>query len=80
MLLTFITSMRELSLIILLVTPGTRVLTTIIFAYEDQDMVQHANGVTLILMLIIVSANFLMRRFFDQRVLQELKNPEYYRN
>ncbi len=73
MLLTFITSMRELSLIILLVTPGTRVLTTIIFAYEDQDMVQHANGVTLILMLIIVSANFLMRRFFGSKSITGIK-------
>ncbi len=73
MLLTFITSMRELSLIILLVTPGTRVLTTIIFAYEDQDMVQHANGVTLILMLIIVSANFIMRRFFGSKSIMGIK-------
>ena len=64
MILTFITSMRELSLIILLVTPSTRLLTSIIFAYNDQDMVQHANGVTLILMIIIVSANFIVRRFF----------------
>ena len=64
MVLTFITSMRELSLIILLVTPSTRLLTSIIFAYNDQDMVQHANGVTLILMIIIVSANFIVRRFF----------------
>ncbi len=64
MILTFITSMRELSLIILLVTPSTRLLTSIIFAYNDQDMVQHANGVTLVLMIIIVSANFIVRRFF----------------
>ncbi len=64
MILTFITSMRELSLIILLVTPSTRLLTSIIFAYNDQDMVQHANGVTLILLIIIVSANFIVRRFF----------------
>jgi len=73
MILTFITSMRELSLIILLVTPSTRLLTSIIFAYTDQDMVQHANGVTLILMLIIVSANFTARRFFGTKGLFGIK-------
>lgn len=73
MILTFITAMRELSLLILLVTPSTRVLTTIIFAYEDQEQVQHANGVTLILLLIIVLANFLVRRFFGAKSLLGLK-------
>jgi len=73
MILTFITAMRELSLIILLVTPTTRVLTTIIFAYNDQDQVQHANGVTLILLVIIVSANFIVRRFFGSKSVLGLK-------
>jgi len=73
MILTFITAMRELSLLILLVTPSTRVLTTIIFAYEDQDQIQHANGVTLILLFIIVLANFLVRRFFGAKGLLGLK-------
>jgi len=73
MILTFITAMRELSLLILLVTPSTRVLTTIIFAYEDQDQVQHADGVTLILLLIIVLATFFVRRFFGAKSLLGLK-------
>lgn len=73
MILTFITAMRELSLLILLVTPKTRVLTTIIFAYEDQDQVQHSNGVTLILLLIIVTANFAVRKFFGSKSLLGLK-------
>ena len=64
MLLTFITAMRELSLIILLVTPSTMVMTTVIFAYQEQDATQHANGVTLILVLIIIFANILVRRLF----------------
>ena len=64
MLLTFITAMRELSLIILLVTPSTMVMTTVIFAYQEQDASQHANGVTLILVLIIIFANILVRRLF----------------
>ena len=73
MILTFITAMRELSLLILLVTPSTRVLTTVIFAYEDQDQTQHANGVTLILLLIIVLANVIVRRFFGAKSLLGLK-------
>jgi len=73
MILTFITAMRDLSLLILLVTPKTRVLTTIIFAYEDQDQVQHSNGVTLILLLIIVLANFAVRKFFGSKSLLGLK-------
>ena len=54
----------ELSLIILLVTPSTMVMTTVIFAYQEQDATQHANGVTLILILIIIFANILVRRLF----------------
>jgi iron(III) transport system permease protein len=73
MLLTFITAMRELSLLILLVTPSTRVLTTIIFAYEDQEQIQHANGVTLILLFIIVLATFVVQRFFGEKSLFGLK-------
>ncbi|MCP4402043.1 MAG: iron ABC transporter permease, partial [bacterium] len=74
MILTFITAMRELSLIILLVTPSTRVLTTIIFAYEEQDQTQHANGVTLILLAIIVAANVIVRQFFDTKNLLGMKD------
>jgi iron(III) transport system permease protein len=73
MILTFITAMRELSLLILLVTPSTRVLTTIIFAYEDQNQTQHANGVTLILLLIIVVANILVRRLFGNKSIMGFK-------
>ncbi len=74
MLLTFITAMRELSLVILLVTPATRVLTTIIFAYQDQDQIQHANGVTLILLFIIIIANILVSRFYGTKSLFGLRN------
>jgi iron(III) transport system permease protein len=74
MLLTFITAMRELSLVILLVTPATRVLTTIIFAYQDQDQIQHANGVTLILLFIIIIANIIVSRFYGTKSLFGLRN------
>ena len=61
MLLTFITSVRELSLVILLVTPKTELLTTMIFAYKTQEQTQHVNGVTLVLLFIIIVANVLIR-------------------
>ncbi|HFQ16058.1 MAG TPA: iron ABC transporter permease [Rhodobacteraceae bacterium] len=64
MLLTFITAMRELSLIILLLTPSTMVMTGLIFGYEAEDKTQHAGAVTLILVLIIIGINLLVRRFF----------------
>jgi iron(III) transport system permease protein len=61
MLLTFITATRELSLVILLVTPATELLTTVIFAYKTQEQTQHVNGVTLLLLLIIIVANVLIK-------------------
>ncbi len=61
MLLTFITSMRELSLVILLVTPKTGLLTTMIFAYKTQEQTQHVNGVTLMLLVVIILANVLIK-------------------
>jgi len=64
MLLTFITAMRELSLIILLLTPSTMVMTGLIFGYEAEDRVQHSGAVTLILVLMIITVNLLVRRFF----------------
>ncbi|MDC7244283.1 MAG: iron ABC transporter permease [Sphaerochaetaceae bacterium] len=61
MLLTFITSMRELSLVILLVTPKTGLLTTMIFAYKTQEQTQHVNAVTLLLLIVIIIANILIK-------------------
>jgi iron(III) transport system permease protein len=61
MLLTFITTMRELSLIILLLSPANMVLTGLIFNYNEQDMTQHSGAVTLLLVMIIVGVNVLVR-------------------
>ena len=61
MLLTFITATRELSLIILLLSPANMVLTGVIFNYNEQDMTQHSGAVTLFLVMIIVGANLLVR-------------------
>ena len=61
MLLTFITAMRELSLIILLISPSNMVLTGLLFNYNEQDMAQHASAVTLLLTLMIISGSILAR-------------------
>ena len=61
-LLTFITTMRELSLIILLVTPATRTLPTLTFRYSEQGYFQAADAITMILVVIVLLAEFLVRR------------------
>jgi len=62
-LLTFITTMRELSLIILLVTPQTQVLASQTMFYIENGDGQMANIVILILVSITVFGNFIIGRF-----------------
>jgi iron(III) transport system permease protein len=62
-LLTFITTMRELSLIILLVTPNTQVLASQTMFYIENGDGQMANAVILILLVITASGNFIIGRF-----------------
>ncbi|MBI5301713.1 MAG: iron ABC transporter permease [Chloroflexi bacterium] len=62
-LLTFITSMRELSLIVLLVTPATRTLTTLNFRYSEQGYHQPGDALAMMLVAIILLCEWLVRRF-----------------
>jgi iron(III) transport system permease protein len=62
-LLTFITTMRELSLIILLVTPQTQVLASQTMFYIENGDGQMANVVILILISITLIGNFIIGRF-----------------
>ncbi len=62
-LLTFITTMRELSLIILLVTPSTMVLATQTLAYKENGDDQLANAVIIILIVLVSVGNFLIGKF-----------------
>ncbi len=62
-LLTFITVMRELSLIILLVTPETQVLASQTMQYIENGDGQMANIVILILIAIVAVGNFIISRF-----------------
>jgi iron(III) transport system permease protein len=74
MLLTFITAMRELSLIILLISPSNMVLTGLLFNYNEQDMSQHAGAVTLLLTVIIITGSILARMVSGGIGLSALKN------
>lgn len=62
-LLTFITTMRELSLIILLVTPSTQVLASQTMRYVENGDTQMANAVILILIALVLIGNFAIGRF-----------------
>jgi iron(III) transport system permease protein len=62
-LLTFITTMRELSLIVLLVTPSTMVLATQTMRYKENGDDQLANAVIIILIVLVTVGNFAIGRF-----------------
>ena len=62
-LLTFITTMRELSLIILLVTPTTAVLASMTMRYIENGNDQQANAVIIILIVLVLIGNFIISRF-----------------
>jgi iron(III) transport system permease protein len=60
--LTFIATMRELSLIILLVTPNTRTLTTMTFRYVEQGYSQFADAIIVLIVIMVVGGEFIARR------------------
>ncbi len=62
MLLTFITTMRVLDVVVLLVTPKTTLMTSIIFRYQTQDYTQHAYAIMLMIVFIILTAHFYLHR------------------
>ena len=62
-LLTFITTMRELSLIILLVTPTTMVLATQTLAYRENGDTQLASALIIVLIVMVSIGNFAIGKF-----------------
>jgi len=56
-LLPFISCMRELSLFVLLVTPANRVLTTLLFYYNEKGWNQYSNAINLMIVLIVLIIN-----------------------
>ncbi len=61
-LLPFISCMRELSLFILLVSPSTRILTTLLFQYNEKGWNQYANAINLMIVVIVVGCNLLVNK------------------
>ena len=60
--LVFITVMRELALIVLLVSPGTRTLTTMTFRYQEQGYVQFSSAISMMIIVIVLVGNFAARK------------------
>ena len=60
--LVFIATMRELSLIILLVTPTTRTLTTMTFRYVEQGYSQFADAIIVMIVFIVIVGESLARK------------------
>ena len=56
--LPLISCMRELSLFVLLVTPQNRVLTTLLFQYNEKGWSQYSNGINLMIVIIVLLVNF----------------------
>lgn len=61
-LLPFISCMRELSLFVLLVTPANKVLTTILFQYNEKGWDQYANAINLVIIVIVLFVNWLVNK------------------
>lgn len=61
-LLPFISGMRELSLFILLVTPSSSILTTMLFQYNEKGWDQFANAVILIIVVVVLVSNFVINK------------------
>lgn len=61
-LLPFISCMRELSLFVLLVTPANKVLTTILFQYNEKGWDQYANAINLVIVVIVLFVNYIVNK------------------
>lgn len=56
-LLPFISCMRELALFVILIVPANRVLTTMLFQYNEKGWNQYANAINLLIVLIVLAFN-----------------------
>jgi len=70
MLLAFIQGMNELSLVIMLSVPGMEVLTTLSIRYTDNALIQMANGVILIIVVVTFVLTFIAQRLSGSNFAQ----------
>jgi len=68
MMVTFVGMMRELSLIILLITPQTRVLMTLGLRYAEENQVQLSNALVLLVTLITIIGELIVWRLGKSRL------------
>jgi iron(III) transport system permease protein len=61
-LLPFISCMRELSLFVLLIVPSTRILTTMLFQYNEKGWSQYANAINLLIVVIVLFFNTIINK------------------
>jgi iron(III) transport system permease protein len=62
MLLNFITVMRTLDLVVLLTTPKTNLMTSIMYRYSEQGFVQHSNAIMMITIFIIIGGQLILTK------------------
>lgn len=72
-LLPFITGMKELSLVIMLATPGTELLTTQILRYIYYGYSQLVNGAVLMIVVIVITLTFLAQRLTGSNLASGLE-------
>lgn len=61
-LLPYISCMRELSLFILLISPATNVLTTMLFQYNEKGWNQYANAINLLIVGVVLLSNYVINK------------------
>ncbi|WOF22239.1 iron ABC transporter permease [Microbacterium betulae] len=66
-LLVFVTMVRDLSVVVLLVTPATPLLSMMTFRYASEGFAQQANAITLIIAVVSVTATLVARTLGDGR-------------
>jgi iron(III) transport system permease protein len=66
----FVGIMRELPLIILLITPKTRVLMTLGFRYAEEDQIQLGNALVLLVTLITIMGELILWRLGKSRLIR----------
>ncbi|MGE5623665.1 MAG: ABC transporter permease [Methanocella sp.] len=66
-LFTFISAMKELSLVVILVTPATATLNTLTYRYAEQGFGQFSDVIILTIVFFILVANFVARSLGGER-------------
>ena len=61
-LLPFISCMRELALFVLIITPANRVITTLLFQYNEKGWNQWANAINLLVVAIVLIFNTVINK------------------